>query len=363
MRTRLLTTALAAALTSGGSLLADTIYKTDGSTIADVSVQREGLTQVTYRADKKEGSVESDDVLFIEFTTKPQLVDRADTAIDEDRLLDAQANLEDFLEGVQEEAPKKFPWSRAYALYRLLEVHEILGQPDKLVAVADRLGHLEPDSRYVPLAAMKRAQALFDAGKAKDALASLEAFDQTIQAKGLGDRWKLEKELATIRFDATLADKLRLERLEDVSARAGVEYPVVRNRAEVAIGETLLAAKKVVEAEEILRDVTEDPKADSRTLAAAYTGLGDCLWARGEPNAKEESGKALLEQASMAYMRVVVVYKNELAYVPKAMFFAGRCFQLVGAEDAEEKAGKLYGRLMRTFPESRWSQEARGFRR
>ena len=62
-------------------------------------------------------------------------------------------------------------------------------------------------------------------------------------------------------------------------------------------------------------------------------------------------------------MRVVVSYKNQLAYVPKAMFYAGRCFQLLADDEfADEKADKLYKKLIRTFDGTRWANEARAFR-
>ncbi len=189
-----------AALSCVHGAAADTIYLTDGTAIEDVGVQSEHLDQVAYKAGKKSTSVDADKVLFIEFSSKPQLVDSADANVAEELLLDALDDLSNFLDGL-EASPRKWPWSRPYALFRLLEVHEILGELDKLVETADRLAELEPDSRYVPLAQLRKAQALYDSGKPEPAKASLAVFGRYIDDKGLSDRWRLGKELSEVLFD------------------------------------------------------------------------------------------------------------------------------------------------------------------
>ena len=183
-----------------------------------------------------------------------------------------------------------------------------------------------------------------------------------IDAKQLGTRWRIEADLATVIFDEALSAGDKTKKLEDLSARAGVSFPMARNRAEVALGEEALRGGKVLAALKIFQGVAADPRADSRTLAAAYLGLGDCYWAKGERSPGEESGKADLNKALVSYMRIVVVYKAEQRYVAKAMFFAGRCFQLLDGEGAQEHASKLYNKLIRYYGGSRWAKEARGFR-
>ena len=69
--------------------------------------------------------------------------------------------------------------------------------------------------------------------------------------------------------------------LKDVSSRAA-EHPVVRNRADVAIGESLLEENELGDAEKIFADIVEDPMADDRTLAAAYTPYLGWLWITGD---------------------------------------------------------------------------------
>ena len=341
------------------SAQADTIYMIDGTVIEDVTVQSELLDFVIYRVDAKTQTASSDAILFVEFSSKPLDVDQADAAIADEMLLDALDGLESFLAGMTE-PPRRKPWSFAYALYRLVQVHEIMGEWDKVIATVDHLIVIQPDSRYVPLAQMRKIQALSDSGK--DPASAIAAFKKMINAKGLGDRWRIEADLSSVIHDGTLSVSQKIESLKDLSARAGVSHPLARNRAEVALGEEALRGNKVPAALKIFQGVAADPRADSRTLAAAYLGLGDCYWARGERNPGEESGKVDLNKALVSYMRIVVVYKAEQRYVPKAMFYAGRCFQLIDGEGAQEHAKKLYNKLIRYYGGSRWAQEAKGFR-
>jgi tetratricopeptide (TPR) repeat protein len=351
--------ALAALSILTAPVQADTIYMTDGTSIEDVTVQSEGLDFVTYKVGSKTQTAMSDGVLFVEFSSKPQDVDQADAAIGDELLMDALDGLESFLAGMTE-PPRRKPWSFAYALYRLVQVHEIMGELDKVIATVDHLIAVQPDSRYAPLAQMRKIQAISDSDKSP--ASAIEDLRKMIDAKQLGNRWRIEADLASVIFDATLNPKDKIKQLEDLSARAGVSFPLARNRAEVALGEEALRGNKVPAALKIFQGVAADPRADSRTLAAAYLGLGDCYWLRGERNPGEESGKADLNKALVSYMRIVVVYKAEQRYVAKAMFYAGRCFQLLDGEGAQEHASKLYKKLIRYYGGTRWAQEARGFR-
>lgn len=352
-----------AALLVCPSARADKINRVDGTTVSDVTITAETLEGVQYKDDKrKEGSVPSDLILSVEYSAKPPLVDSADTAIAEEAYRDAQTDLLNFVDGLQE-APRKFPWSRGYALFRLIEVCEVLGEPAQVARFADRLAEVEPNSRYLPMAQLKKAQALFDAGDGAKALEALASLQATIDGKGLGDRWRTEHELAKSLFDTSLKGAARISKLESLVSKT-VGYATVNNRAKVALGESLLLAGKIPEAEKLFREIVADPKGDDRTLAGAYSGLGDALFAQGEPRKDTEAGQQMLREARLAFMRVVVSYKNQLVYVPKAMFYAGRCFQhLQDDEFAEEKADKLYVKLIRTFDGTRWANEARSFRK
>ena len=100
---------------------------------------------------------------------------------------------------------------------------------------------------------------------------------------------------------------------------------------------------------------------DPATRAAAFCGLGDCLFQRAagmSPGSDDQ--RATLKAALMSYLRVAINYKNETRYVSKSLFFAARSFDLMG-EDQAPNAQKLYLRVVRTYGDSQWAKESKSF--
>ena len=346
------------------SARADTIFLTDGSMIGDCTVVTEGLLSVQYKTNKKQQEVGSDKVLMIEFDRSPQLVDRAEAALADDQHLTAVDDFEDYISGVIGKSPSRYKWAPAYAMYRVVEINETMGKFGAVVRAADRLLAQEPDSRYVPMAFLKKADALNQERKGPAVAKTLDQLGKIVESKGLSKRWQLELDLARLVYTASLRGAKLRARLEDVATQASAEFPTVRNRADVAIAESFFAEKKLDEAAEIFERITRDPQADDRTLAAAYTGNGDCLFSKGVAMASAgEDPTAVFKAALLSYMRVVVVYKQELRYVPKAMFYAGRVYQQSADQESQDRAQKLYVGVLRNFKGTKWANEARGFRK
>ena len=248
-------------------------------------------------------------------------------------------------------------------MHRLVSLHASLGNHAKVIKAADKLLSKAPDSLYVPDSFLKKAEAQFYMDKAADSLKTLDAFSGVIDDKGLSSRWTLERDLARLLYDESVQSGQRMNGLKSVIDQAGSEFPIVRNRARVAIAEGRLATDKVDEAQKILEEIVDDPKADDKTLAAAHTGLGDCLFQKGvAANESGGDGTAQLKEALKHYMRVAVVYKDQLQYTPKALFFAGRCYQQFRDEDSQERAQRLYVAVLRDFSGSEWASQASSFR-
>ena len=305
---------------------ADTIYLSNGQTIADVTVQTEELLNVTYKDGNNSKTVASDKVLSIDFERMPQALDRAEASVKDQFLEDALIDFEEYVEEVlgSDKPLTRYKWSTAYALNRILELRAGMGDHKGTIDAADDVIAKAANSRYLPGAYLRKAEAIALLGKPQDAVKVVDALGAVITEQGLSARWELERDLAKLLYDDTVQAGQRQRGLEEIIARAGSEYPVVRNRARVAIGEGHVQANKLAEAEKIFAEVTADPKADDRTLAAAYTGLGDCLFQKGvNQNQSGGEGKASLEQAILNYMRVAVVYKSEVLYTPKADVLRG----------------------------------------
>ncbi len=334
------------------------ITLTDGSVLKDVEVVSEGLQDVEYKAGGRKATVASERVLRVEFGRKPKDVDQGDAAAKDEDYFDAIAQLQNYAQTADGKPDKAYPWAAAYARYRVVELYAILGEVGELAKAADQVVAKHPDSRYAPLAFVSKAQAQLDGGDAAGAKATAEAFGQFVEAKGLAGRWPLEQRLWAALTSGDTGKKLQ-DSLDGV-VRSSSEYPTVKSRAEVGLGEALFSAKKFDEAESVFRAVTTAGRADARTLAAAWTGLGDCIYGRAS-SAAAEAKPALLREALKAYMRPVVVYPDESLFVSKAAFYAGRCFQELGDSESIDRAKRLYVFVITNFSGSKWEREARQF--
>jgi len=363
MRTTISTFAATAALVLASAAHAqeknaDKIYLTDGSVLKDVGVVSEGLQGVEYRSGRSKETVASERVLRIDYGQKPKLVDQADAAASQEEYLDALAEMQNYVAEVDEKPDKRFAWAAAYARYRIVELSGIIGDLGALATAADEVVAKHPDTRYAPLAFVAKAQAFVDAGDPAKAKAAAESFGRFVADKGLTGRWPVEQRLWAALTSGDTGKKLE-DALVAVSTDAA-EYPSVRNRAEVSIAESLFGGKKYPEAEKIFNSIVKDSKADTRTLAAAWTGLGDCLYGRAA-GAGDDVKPTLLKDALKAYLRPVVVYPDESVYVAKAAFYAARCYQELGGTEANDRAKRLLVFVITNFKGSKWEREAKQF--
>ena len=345
---------------------ADTIHTTEGRTIDDCTIVEESLLEVTYRrGGTNRTTIPASEVLHIEFSTMPTLIDRAETAVADDQVFDAVNDLTVYLEGALNKLDNgsrvRPAWAPAYAAWRLAELNASLGKTAETLAAADKLITKFPDARYVPAALLLKAEALFVDGKAGPAKKTLEAVTQLVAERGISERWDLDAKIAIIVFDGSLSGKQRRGALSRVATQAGSKFASVRNRAQAIGAESLLEEKDFDTAKTVFERVAKDSKSDHRTLAIAWSGLGDCLYQAGSKNPTSASNQAILQDALKAYMRVVVLYKGESNYVGRSMVYAGRIYTLMETEEASENAKKLFGAVIRQYPGTKWAQEARGF--
>jgi len=347
------------------ALAADRIYLTDGS-VLEGKVGEESFLEVAYKnEDGKARTLAADTILRIEYERKPTDVDQADVAAGDGALLDAVDMLEEYL--AQYPAGKrdrKHPWAPAYAYTRVVELKASMGDAAGAIEAADRLIKTIPNARQVPEVFLTKAAAQVQAGKAELAQRTLSDLQNLIDAQGLSERWRLECRLGLVRSDASLSPDDRRSRLDDLASEAGSDFPTVRNRARVAIGESWLEgdAPDFGKAQGLFQEIADDPKADNATLAGAYVGLGDCIFQEAAQKVEQDAAAAapMLRAALMNYLRVVVLYEGQTRYRPKALYFAGRCYDLMQDTDetAPARARDLFRAVLREYPGTAWAAEA-----
>lgn len=342
---------------------ADNISRTDGTTIEDITIDEETLTEVSYRDGNRERTVPTEEVLSILYTNKPNQIDEADSYYAEGSYLDAldvyDAYVDGFLEGRNQ---RRHKWAPAYAAWQAVQVNLSLGDLAGVVSASTRIVERLPDSRFVPQAFLMRANALAWQGKSDDAQESLQAFSALIESRGLSTRWDLECRLSLVLTDSSLRGSRRRDALDALEGEAGRNYPTVANRCRVAVGESWLEgieqerdagtrASNIGNAQEVFEEILQDFKADEQTLAGAFAGMGDCLFLTAMVD-QENPDAAGLQSALHHYLRVSVLYPEEIRYVPRAIYSAGLCFDMM--EDYG-RAGKLWRRVMRDFPGSEYA--------
>lgn len=360
-----LTLSLGLALAAAAS--ADRIYLSDGKIIEDATVVAEGLVNVEYLPDgsKKKSDakqVASELVLAVEYTEMPEDLAAAEVDAESEAFQAAIAGMEVYLANVGDKGDRKFPWAPAYARYRLVELNKLSGNLEGMLAAVDGLAAAAPESRYVPLATVEKIDALLATGQGDAARAAIDAFKAMASASGLPRRWELEGDVRKALTNPTLQGE-RLERELEGLQRSAASFPTVANFAAVARGESMVQRGALGEAEQVLRKVVEDPNAPDRTLAAAWTALGDALFKKAEAAEDAAGRKAAFEDARLAFLRVVVNYRFEYAYVAKSAFYAGRCFQEIGGPDSAARSRQLFMYVIRRFRDSRWATEAGQFNR
>ena len=348
-----------------GNAIADTIYLTDGKTLDDVTILEETMLQVVYREKGKsaEKTVSPDDLLRVEYRRMPAQLDEGNSLIADGDIGAGLDDYQEWLAGIQsgENTKDRQPWAPAYAMRRVLDLNMTLGDLNGVIKAADALISHAPNSRHVPGAYLAKAEAQRLLGKYDSARGTISSFRDLIDSKSLSELWRLEAELADVLNDQTVQGQARRDKLITVATAAGTKYPIVRNRARVAEGESYISgdSRQFDKARAVFQEIADDPKADDATLAGAYTGLGDCLFqqAANKVNAGQDATEDL-RNALLNYLRVVVVYEDQTRYVSKAMFFAGRVFDLMDGEDARAGANKMYRAVAQRYPTSEWAQMA-----
>jgi len=357
--------ALALAFALTGDASADRIYLSNGSILEDLEVKTETLSKVVYRVsgEKKDAEVASELVLEIDYEKMPDDVASAEIDAGDEAFGAAISGMDDYLTNLGDKGDRKFKWAPAYAHFRIVELNKLGGNKDGMVAAVDALMIAAPDSRYVPLAMVEKIDTLMTLGDAAGAREAIDAFSALVKSAGMPQRWEFESSVRRVATNPTLKGEGLEKELAKIGKSAAA-FPTVSNYADVAIAESMLLRGELTDAEELVRKVVADPNAPDRTLAAAWTTLGDCLFRQAEgmtaPDQKDAS-IAMMKESLLAYMRVVVGFRFEYAYVAKAGFYAGRCFQEIGGAGSADNSSRLFRYVRSRFRGTSWANNARDF--
>ena len=363
MLSRVSTLLLTALLLPTDLLCADTIVRTDGKKVENISIVSESMKEVVYKKGRNEQTLAADRVLYVEYEKKPRLVDEAEGYLADDDLNSAINAFDEYVEGqIERPNPGRYKWAPAYAAWRAIELRQSVADLGGARDAAVRLIDNYKESRYVPGAYLAKAGAEIDAGQGANALKTLDKLSKLIEKNQLSKRYDLECRLSRIRADEKRSGDARRTDLGIIVREAGADFPTVKSRAEVMEGEVFLSEaegtvdpKKAAElrgkAQLVFERILKSKGNTQETLAGAYTGLGECLFYKGA----EKDDTELLKEASMNFLRVITLFKSESRYCAKSLYFAMRSFHLM--QDKGRKAD-MFRELKSLYPDSGWVAEA-----
>ena len=347
----------AAALLAAPAPITDEIILVNGKVMVVEKVSLESYTEVTYKttgggtgrkpADQVAEIIHDyssplldDFVLGLEAMDKPDFgmaVSAFEAVLADDKLLRRST----------------YAWVKQHALWRIIRCKMSLADYSGASASVDRLLAEVPDTFFFAPAMIVKAEALKLKGDdrgAENAYADLAA---AVTAKGLSERWSREAELGKLLLDPALKGLQKRQRLSTLVEKNLNQYPTVANRANVEIGNTMIAENDFGGAERFFQNIIDDGQADVATIAAAYAGLGTCKHYQGL-SLEGSAQKNMMQGAALAHLRVITLYKEQRQLMPASLYYAADALNRMGDR---EKAIQLAGKMRRDFLSSPYAKK------
>ena len=333
---------------------ADTIELKEGKKLLRVKVQNEGLLKVEY---KKPGLpdqfIDSDRVKLIKYDSTGNDYKAASEAFDNGGFAEAAE-----LFTVVADNSESRPVFRAHCLYRSAESYQKAGDWKNGVSRFTEFANQFSDHRLYPSALENRAICFMNDQELDKAKAAFALFQSKVKEKGLTEYWQHEAAFWMAFIDERDNPSRAQKSYQELYEATKENYPTVANKARLRIGRVLMDSKNYDQALALFTEIVDsrDPnnEEEREVVAWAYLSRGNCIMnmpKQGE--GKEEFKKALFDM-----LRVVLHYSDVGATQAEGMFWAGKCFQHLGGQDAAKKWQSLFRRIQREWPETTWAQEA-----
>jgi tetratricopeptide (TPR) repeat protein len=345
----------------------DQIVLEDGSTVPpkgvsfEVQITGEDYQAVKYRrSDTRavEQRVEAAKVATVTYGTVPRAWEQA---LLERRNNDPATAAESFKKAAGISSPF---WLKAHGLYEAGETYFQMRDWNAAIQAFDELLQAVPDTRFLPQALLRTAEAYFQANDFDKAKSALEKLQSEARAKGFASRWANMASYWEIRLTEQSGDITQTvgeyQRLYD---RTKGTDPKVANSCALRIGLAYIKQKDFAKARRFYEEIASSADdGEVQALSGAYLGLGNCFLAESGNDDKDK-----IREAQRNFLRVIVAYYDDptqKAKVPpeiaaEALYQAGLCFEILRDEDYRRRSRGLYNEVMREFDGSEWAIKAR----
>ncbi len=339
------------ALILAAVLAPDHISLADGTVLEDVRIVSADIEVVVYTAEGRRGEqqVDSSAVLRITYTRFPEEMGDARDAFAAGSYGES-ADL--WRDSITPKNERRYPWIKGHALFEIARCNRMVGELDDAIAILGELLADAPDCFYGAEAYLVRGNLLEMDDRRTQAAGEYQRLLDRVEERLLSVRWKWEGELRLLLLEK-LTPEIREERLIEIAEATREDYPSISSRAWLEVGKSYIAAARFEDATAFFEEIIEKGGADDATLAGAYLGLGHCLF----QSAGDDEARYRL--ALRHYMRVAVVFRDQVAYVPEALFFAGRCCEEIQDDAAKSKSRRLFMVCARDYGHTKWGQDAR----
>jgi hypothetical protein len=250
---------------------------------------------------------------------------------------------------------KSYAWVKQHALYRRARCMFAMADTQGVASTVDKLLVDSPDTFFYAPALMLKAEALALAEQNADAIKVFQQLAADVGTKGLPERWGREAELGLALLDQSIKGKDKERKLAGIAEKNASKFPTVASRANVEIGNVMVASGQYDKAQSFFQRIVRSGQAESTTMAAAYSGLGDCHYFRGlaiEDDLKAQRPEFLT--AAENHLRVITMYKDAVALVPRSHYFAAQALRRMNESEASKQARQLASRLKRYYGQSSW---------
>ncbi len=338
------------------------IVLVDGRILSVDRISSETFTEVVYRTKSKaEGRKPADQVRELRHNLGNDMLDDYAAAIQLMKIEDYVGAIQ-FFEGLLSDdrllRQKRFSWVLGDSLWRQVVCRYSLSDFASVPGAVDRLLEKVPDTFYYAPALMAKAEALELSGNSSAAVIAFQQLQADVTGKGLPARWAKEAELSMLLLDKGTRGATLRRKLDGLFALTSSSYPSVASRCKVAKGDSFLAEEAWNQAAASYKSILSGSGADDQTEAGAFFGLGVCIYRQGLEMDDQDAANASYFEANLSFLRVATVYRDQVRFVPRALYYSALCFNRSGGAN-RAKALVVAGRLQKRFPESSWTKKVK----